>query len=330
MGLFVDMYDNIKAKQRVFSCFAFYSREDKMHTLINLQITIFLLVAVGFLLKRTGLVGTEGQKNMNDLVIYVILPCNILKAFMMDFADGMGEELLIVLLLSIGVQILSVIYGKLVFGRKPEGKRKCLQYGTICSNAGFLGNPVAEGVFGSYGLLLASVFLIPQRIMMWTEGLATFSGTKEGKAAVKKVVTHPCILACLLGIVLLLTGWRFPAPVTGAITYIGSCNTAMSMMIIGMILGSMDYRTLYDRTVVTYTVHRLVVIPLLVYGLLYFLPISQTVRGLIVLLVAMPAGATTSILASKYQMEPEFATKMVIFSTLLSLPTICAWSIFLT
>ena len=51
--------------------------------------------------------------------------------------------------------------------------------------------------------------------------------------------------------------------------------------------------------------------------------------GILVLLAAMPAGATTSILAEKYDMEPAFATKMVIFSTLLSLPTICVWSMLL-
>ena len=49
-----------------------------------------------------------------------------------------------------------------------EGRYKCLQYGTICSNAGFLGNPIAEGIYGAEGLVLASVYLIPQRIMMWS------------------------------------------------------------------------------------------------------------------------------------------------------------------
>ena len=45
------------------------------------------------------------------------------------------------------------------------GHRKVMQYATVASNAGFLGNPVAEGVFGSVGLALASVYLIPQRIV---------------------------------------------------------------------------------------------------------------------------------------------------------------------
>ena len=300
-----------------------------MQELIFLQLTIFMLVAVGFLIKRIGIIKQEGQKNLNDLVIYVVLPCNILKAFMVDFKNQMASDLLAMLILSILIQVLFVLYGRIVFRKEPEGHRKCLQYGTICSNAGFLGNPVAEGVFGSYGLVLASVFLIPMRIMMWTRGLATFSGTSDRKATLKKVCTHPCILACILGVILLVTGFRFPEPVTDTITYLGNCNTALSMMVIGMILNDMKASDFLDLSVMKYTLHRLVILPLIIYIATAFLPISPIVRGVAVLLSAMPAGATTSILASKYDMEPEFATKMVITSTLLSLPSICIWSIVL-
>ena len=103
----------------------------------------------------------------------------------------------------------------------------------------------------------------------------------------------------------------------------------MSMMVIGMILADIDLKDFWDWTVVKYTVHRLVVILVVVYIICSFLPLNKTVLGLCVLLAAMPAGATTSILAEKYQVDSPFATKMVIFSTLLSLQTICLWSIFL-
>ena len=46
-----------------------------------LQFTIFTLIAVGFLVRRLGLVSLQGQKSLTNLVIYVILPCNILHAF---------------------------------------------------------------------------------------------------------------------------------------------------------------------------------------------------------------------------------------------------------
>ena len=101
------------------------------------------------------------------------------------------------------------------------------------------------------------------------------------------------------------------------------------MMVIGMILADIDLKTLADKTVVIYTIHRLVIIPLIVLGVLYFLPVSHLVRGVSVLLAAMPAGATTSMLAAKYDRDPAFATKLVVFSTLCSIPAIIAWSFIL-
>ena len=159
--------------------------------------------------------------------------------------------------------------------------------------------------------------------------LTSFSGTSDKQKTLKQVMTHPCILACVLGIILMVTGLPLPLGLDGAVTAVGNCNTAMSMMVIGMILADIDLKDFWDWTVVKYTVHRLVVIPAVVYIVCRFLPLNKTVLGLCVLLAAMPAGATTSILAEKYQVDSPFATKMVIFSTLLSLPTICLWSIFL-
>ena len=59
-----------------------------MITLLTLQLMIFILVAVGFLMKKIHIIGPQGQKNINDLVIYLILPCNILHAFTQSAADG--------------------------------------------------------------------------------------------------------------------------------------------------------------------------------------------------------------------------------------------------
>ena len=42
-----------------------------MKTVLTLQITLFLLIAVGFVVKKMHIVGYQGQKNLNDLVIYV-------------------------------------------------------------------------------------------------------------------------------------------------------------------------------------------------------------------------------------------------------------------
>ncbi|MBR3195522.1 MAG: AEC family transporter [Clostridia bacterium] len=300
-----------------------------MGTVINLQITLFGLIAVGFLIKKIGIIGDAGQKNLNDLVLNVVLPCNIFKAFVsIGTTDGFSKYLWI-LGISLGIQVFCVLYGKLVFRRFPEGERKCAQYATICSNAGFIGNPVAEGIWGAQGLVLAQFYLIPLRIMMWSSGLPMFTGERDWKKQVIKVVTHPCIIACVIGIVFMLLNWKLPSGLMGIVNAIGSCNTGLSMMVVGMILSRIDFRQLWDFRVFLFSIHRLIIIPAVVWLVCRFLPVGPETLGISVILAAMPAGATTSILAVKYDMEPEFATKLVIFSTLMSLPTIALWSMLL-
>lgn len=300
-----------------------------MSNLLTLQLTMLLLILVGAFIKKIKIVSPEGQKNITDLVIYLVLPCNIVKSFMVENSHDTLRQFAQVLLVSIGVQIASLLLGRILYGKKELGHRMSLQYSVICSNAGFLGNPVAEGVFGPIGLAMASIFLIPMRIMMWSSGIAIYTQTTDWKAALKKVVTHPCIIACFAGLLLMLSGWALPPVADRTVTTIGSCNTALSMMVIGMILADADLLSLFDREVFAYSFLRLVLMPAGLYAVCLLLRLPSLVTGVCVLLTAMPAGATTSILASKYRADELFATRLVVASTILSMITIPVWNILL-
>ena len=297
-----------------------------METLLNLQGMIFLLIATGVVVKKIGIVTDEGQKCLTNLVINVILPCNIIQSFCIHFKKQMGIDIVAAFLISLLIQVIAVISGRLFYRRETEERKKCLHYGMICSNAGFLGNPIAEGMFGTYGLMLASVFLIPLRIMMWTEGISIFSKETDFKKTCRKTMSHPCILACFTGIILLITGVQLPVMLNKTLAAIGSCNTAMSMLVIGMILSDIHWDSFKDKTVWLYCFHRLLLFPSAVFMLTAILPVSESVSKIAVLLTAMPAGATTSILSAKYDVEPQFGAKLAICSTLLSIPTLMIWS----
>lgn len=300
-----------------------------MKELLNLQLMMFLLILIGLILKKTKIVGKTGQKNITDMVIDLILPCNIVVSFMIDFSVKILKNFAVILIISQVLQIFCVILGGVLYRKCSPGRRKCLRYATICSNAGFLGNPIAQGIYGNMGLTLASIYLIPQRIMMWSEGVSVFTEAPSKKEMLKKIFTHPCIIACEIGIILMLTGIRPPEFLDRTIVSVSNCNTAMSMLVIGMILADADLRSLVDKDVLFYSVIRLLVIPFLVWLPCYLLRVDRLVTGVSVILAAMPAGATTSILASKYECDGEFAVKLVVFSTVVSLITTPLWSMFL-
>ena len=164
---------------------------------------------------------------------------------------------------------------------------------------------------------------------MWSSGISVFSGSRDVKALVRKVLTHPCIIACEIGIFLMLTQLPLPGMVQSTVNSLADCNTALSMMVVGMILADLKLREMVDVPVMVYSAVRLILIPVLVLIPCRLLGLDEMVTGVSVLLAAMPAGATTSILAAKYDADAGFATKMIIMSTLASVITTPIWSFIL-
>ncbi len=293
--------------------------------LLNLQGMLFLLVAAGVVLRKKGILPEGAKAILTDLVIYLILPCNIINSFFIEFNLEILKGFAVILTIASLIQIGCLMFAKVFYNREPESRKKVLQYGTVCSNAGFMGNPIAEGVYGAEGLMYASIFLIPQRIVMWSAGVSYFTESPDRKTVVKKVLTHPCIIAVYIGLVLMITRLPLPVFLQNTIRSVGSCTTTVSMVLIGAILAEVEPGSILDWGIVKYAAIRLFLLPLLVYVSCRAFHVKPLLAGVSVLLTGMPAGSTTAILASKYDGDYIFATKCVVVTTLLSLVTIPLW-----
>ena len=175
-----------------------------MIAMLRLQFIIFSLIGIGFVTRKKGIVSREGQRSITDLVINVVLPCNIVTSFVQELPASALRDCAMIFLISVGMEAMCMLYARIAYRNVEANKQKCLTYGILVSNAGFLGNPVAEGVYGPMGLMLASVYLIPVRVIMWSKGIAIFSGESDRRQTLRKVVTHPCVIACMIGIVIML------------------------------------------------------------------------------------------------------------------------------
>lgn len=298
-------------------------------SLLNLQGMLFLLVAAGVVLRKYNILPTEARSILTDLVIDLILPCNIINSFRMEFNMEILKGFAMILVIATLIQLACLFFANTFYNKEKTDRKKVLQYGTVCSNAGFMGNPIAEGVFGAQGLMFASIFLIPQRIVMWSAGISYFTESPNRKAVVKKVLTHPCIIAVYIGVILLVTQASLPPFLGDTIKNIGNCTTTMSMLLIGTILAEVDLKTILDKSILKYTFIRLLFIPFLVFIACRLFHVSSLITGVSVLLTGMPAGSTTAILSAKYNGDYLFATRCVVVTTILSLITVPLWCLVL-
>ena len=291
-------------------------------TMAALQLQLFLFIAAGFVLTKIKTITPAGKKSLSDLLINFILPCNIICSFQLELSAEILSSCGAILLLASVVQVFYLLASKVLFRGVPQERLSCLRYATLCSNAGFLGLPIIGGVYGAIGTLLVSVALIPQRFVMWSAGLSLFTKT-DGKSVVKKLLTHPCIVAVGIGFLLMLIGNpTLPSFLQKFLTGASSCTTCVSMLVIGSILADARHINIKDKTLWWYTLCRLLLIPLLLLAAFSLFPVDRTVRGVIVLMSAMPAGSTTAILAAKYDGDAPFASCLIFISTLLSLLTL--------
>ena len=79
-----------------------------MKQLMELELTIFILILCGAFFKRKGIIGEVGQKNLTDLVIDLILPCNIIVSFTSRLSESALTDCVQMLLISSGIQVMAV------------------------------------------------------------------------------------------------------------------------------------------------------------------------------------------------------------------------------
>lgn len=297
--------------------------------LFSLQIELFLLMGIGYVLRKKNIMTAQGKSSLTDMIISIIIPCNIITSFCIEMTSEILRSCIQVLVVSIFIQIFCSILAHTLYNKYPHERKVVLQYGTIVSNGGFLGNPIAEGLYGSIGLLYASIYLIPQRIVMWSAGVSMFTESPSRKEVVKKVLRHPCIIAVEIGFVLLITQLSLPSFLSKTINAIGNCTTPLTMMMIGAILAEAGLRGMVTKTTLTYSFLRLIVIPAAVMIGCRVCGIEALAAGVSVVLAAMPAGATTAILAEKYNADGAFASQCVVLSTVLSMALLPVWCVVL-
>ncbi len=298
---------------------------------LNQQLVLLLLVLVGLTVKKLRILNRESEKAVSSLLVNVLLPCNIIQSFLgeITISAEFVKSCILAILIAACIQIVSVFAGKLLFHRFPQEKQAILRYGLICSNSSFVGMPIAETLYGSLGVLYTSLFQIPIRFTMWTAGLSLFTNVNK-KDAFKKLATHPCIVSIFIGIVLMLTRAELPKFLGDTVYSISKTTVPISMITVGSIMADADVKSLFSKSILYYTAVRLIAFPLLVYGALKLLHTEALLVNIAVIMTAMPAGASTSILAEKYDGDAQYAAQLTFVSTLCSIVTIPVISLLFT
>ena len=277
---------------------------------------LFILISVGFLCGKKGLINENAAKKMTDIVLYVVTPCVMISAFQKEFSGDTVIKILIAAAAAIVILAFSTLLARLVIRDKNESRKKVLQFSVIFSNCGFMSLPLQKELLGEDGWFYGSIFVVVFNIFVWTYGLLDMSGDKK-QLSVKKLVLNPGIIGAVVAIILFVCRIKLPEIIFQPVTHLANLNTPVPMLIIGFYLSRAKLKKAFSD-VGTY--------------IAMALRLDKTMMIAFVIACSAPTAASTTMFAAKFDRDVELSVGVVAASTILSIITMplivsLAWTI---
>jgi predicted permease len=207
-------------------------------------------------------------------------------------------------------------------------------YGMAASmtNTGFVALPVLQAIYGPRAVLpaaIATVFvavvMFPVAVILLEVGQRNAQGSRTAPmVTVKHVVLNPMVLSTLIGMLWSILGLRMSGPVAAYFGILGDALTACALFAIGLGLSIDGLRANVGQASLLSAV-KLVIMPLIVYGLSVSLGLDPLYTIAAVICAAVPTAKTVYILAGEYHCEEMMVASIVSMTTLLSIISLVVW-----
>jgi len=300
--------------------------------LFNKLLSMFMMIAVGWIFVRSGILKSQESKALSLLSLYVVCPVAIMNAFEVEPTSEVISGLLLAVFFAVLTHVVFIVGVKLL--QRPLKLNEIDRASVIYSNAGMIAIPVVTAILGPEWVIYTCAYNAVQLCLLWTHCRILISG--ESRIEPKKIILNPNIIAIAVGMFILFTGFRFPGPISSAIDDVSAMIGPVGMMITGMIIGGMPLKKLLSMGRVWLIVLlRLFLAPGIMTliakysGLSALVPNGETVLLISLLSVAGPSGATVMQMTQIYrdQKLAEYAGAINVISMLccaLSMPLIVA------
>ncbi|KAA8502975.1 AEC family transporter [Mediterraneibacter catenae] len=297
---------------------------------LNATVPIFLLMILGFLLKKLGVIDDVFASKMNKFVFLIPLPVLLFEDLStVDFAQVWNMKfVLFCFVVTLVCIILAALVSFLWHDKSIQGEFIQASYR---SSAALLGIAFIQNIYGNAGMApLMIIGSVPLYNIMAVVVLSFFKPDRKKldkevwKTTLKGIVTNPIILGIAAG--LLWSALRLPMPsiLEKTVSDIGAVATPLGLMAMG---ASFDIKKAFGKVkpAAAASVMKLVLFAAL------FLPLAVWMgfrrEELVAILVMLSSATTVScyVMARNMGHEGVLTSSVVMLTTLFSAFTMTGW-----
>jgi predicted permease len=295
---------------------------------VNAVLPMFLLIALGIVLRRLPFMRPQIADGINSLAFKVLLPALLFNNIYGGELSAVVRPRLIVYCLAgtVVIWLISILITHLA--EKGKSKRGALIQGMYRSNFIIFGLPIVINLFGSDKVAVTSFMIaviVPLFNLLAVITLEIYSGrnTRIGSLLLD-ILKNPLIISSVIGFLFMMLQIPLPGFISVTIGNIAGTATPIALIILGAMLQPHKIKDNYSAIGIALA-FRLLIAPLITIPLAVLLGFRGVELATILAIFASPTAVSSFVMAKQMGGDGDLAGQIVVFSTLFSCITVFLW-----
>jgi malate permease and related proteins len=302
------------------------------YTIAATMAKLCILVATGYVLYRRKTVSDKFVDTLSQLLIRVIFPCLIINKIISYFSFSEYKDWWLLPFCAIVFSILGMFLGLLVY-RLIKGP--CSKKEFLCAagfqNCGYL--PMNIILFAFTGLVrdrllvYTFLFIIGFNLLMWSLVPLFLSG-KLRESFKFKMLLNPPVVATVFSVlwVAVFGKGTMPNLLMAPIAQLGQAAFPLVMLTLGAYLCRYSAHLPAVKTpVIAGMLAKLIIFPMIVLGVLFFIPVGSSLRFFLFLQAIMPTAVSLVVIGAYTNADNRFFSSMILYTHVAAIFTIPLW-----
>ena len=299
----------------------------------DLILPVFAVIVTGWLVGYTGYLSRALSDALIHFAYNIAMPALLIVTIAQEpghslinwgFLAAFGGGSLLCFLLVFG--LMSIHGSRSIASRTMHGMAASM------TNTGFVALPVLQAIYGPRAVLPAAIATVFVAVVMFPIAVILLESNQRDEhgsgtsplVTAKHVVLNPLVISTLIGMALSVLNLHLPGPITAYLGIMADALTPCALFAIGLGL-SMDGLRAHIGQASLLSVVKLVLMPLIVYGLSLALGLDPLYTIAAVICAAVPTAKTVYILAGEYHCEEMMVASTVSLTTLVSVISLPVW-----
>lgn len=289
---------------------------------LEIVLPLFLLLAIGYAIKLTGMMNDTSVKQINKVIFKIFLPLLVFQnIYETELAESFRSDLLLYAVAGVVIQFLLSLCVVLL-AEKDNARRGVMLQGMFRSNFVLFGIPISTSLYGDAAAGLAAVLIaviIPLYNALAVIALEMFRGKKPNFFKILLgIVTNPLILGSAAGILFVVFRVPLPGPIAETVSDLATISTPLAFVILGASFSFGDMGK-YVKELFLTVGFKLVLYPALFLGVAILLGFRDAALAVLLTVFAAPVAVSSFTMAQQMGGDDKLAAQIVVFTSILSI-----------